>query len=87
MYTKQWLIDLPVGTQLIFGDEPCDIFTVLAKKYRLHDKVQRYLSMPLTQNLIRLYFDDQEQQCRIAFQEPTHDFPLEGRLKGIIYLE
>lgn len=87
MYTEDWLKNVPVGTQLIFGDEPCDIYTVSEKKYRLHTKTQRYLNMPLSQDKVRLYYDSKEKQCRIAYQEPTHDFPLIGRLKGIIYPE
>lgn len=84
MYSKLWLETLPVGTQLILGDEPCYIHTLLAKKYKNKDKVQRYCSIPLSKELLCLYFDEREQIIRMKYPEPNHDFPLEGRLLAII---
>ena len=87
MYTKDWLKNLPAGTKLVLGEEEADIYIVTDKKYKLKHKVQRYLKMPLSNEIVRLYWDNQEGQCRIAYQTYDHDFPLSGRLKDVIYLE
>ena len=84
MYSKEWLKNLPVGTQFVFGTEKCDTYTLIEKKYKNKDKLQRYLSIPLSRELLNVYFDEREQILRMKYPEPNHDFPLEGRLQGII---
>lgn len=86
-YNKEWLQSLPIGTQLIFGNEPAENAIISEKKYRMHDKVQRYAKLPGTTQPLRIYFDDAENQIRMAYHKPTQDYPLEGRLQGVIYPE
>ena len=83
MYTKQWLIDLPISTIFVMQDG--EQYTLYEKQYKKKDRVQRYLKRPFLKEPVRIYYSDEEQQCKLAYPEPNWDFPLEGRIKGVIY--
>ena len=82
MYSKEWLQNLPIGTIFVMQDD--EQYIIYEKKYRLKDKVQRYLKRPYVKEPVRVYYSEQEHLCKLAYPEPNHEFPLEGRLKGII---
>lgn len=87
MYTKEWLLSLPVGTRIVCGDEPAYIYTLLDKQHTKRNTLTRYFSIPMLKERARIVYDNNDQMCYLSLLEKRQQFPLAGRLKQVILPE